>query len=487
MRDTYPITDKLIYVLTVGFFFGLLILPQDALEATETEQLIVFVQDGISPVDTAFQERRLPKIRKLADKMDVSVHVVDARRGASKEVTLTPLIVYQNHRGRSIYQGRTTTPDRMRNFIRTSRFIPQGEKPNRRENVPIWGEGRTRIWAPLKVTAMTGAVPQNFDRDSFISEALENIHSGFKKFHLWKKVDLGRADRGFYMDFHPWLSGDGRLHLSLALFSQFNCKAPVFESKLSGSWKDRKGLFRQGAAVMENAVAQIIKNPDSGDSFDPVGKNTPIRSWEDIGFPLPPEPEKKRTKLPRMIEIPKHWILVKPGQTDPPMIQFRFPAPLDGYAGEVTEGSGEFSLPESYRLDDAGGSIVIDTRSAVTMGNAVLDEAIRGSIMLYSKKYPDAKFVIESIESGGQALAFGKLIPTSVIGAFTLKGKSIELTCPAEFELVIGEDDTPNLLIRSTFKIDLRTFNIEGADGPEPARFTLLFDVNAILKSKEKS
>ena len=48
---------------------------------------------------------------------------------------------------------------------------------------------------------------------------------------------------------------------------------------------------------------------------------------------------------------------------------------------------------------------------------------------------------------------FGMDFMLGVIGAFTLKGKCIELTCPAEFELVIGEDDTPNLLIQSAFKV----------------------------------
>jgi hypothetical protein len=41
-------------------------------------------------------------------------------------------------------------------------------------------------------------------------------------------------------------------------------------------------------------------------------------------------------------------------------------------------------------------------------------------------------------------------------------------------------------LIRSAFKIDLRIFGIEEADGPAPARYTLLFDVNFLLKERKK-
>jgi len=65
-----------------------------------------------------------------------------------------------------------------------------------------------------------------------------------------------------------------------------------------------------------------------------------------------------------------------------------------------------------------------------------------------------------------------------------LKGKKIALNAKMEFEPVIGEDRKPRLLIRGAFKIDLRVFNIEGADGPAPARHMLLFDLNFILKER---
>ena len=131
-----------------------------------------------------FIERSLPVIQKMAQSMGVGVHVVDATRGAPMSVTLTPLLVYQNYRGRSIYQGRTTTPGRIRNFIRTSRYVPQGEAPHRRANIPVWSRDRSRLWAPLKVSSVTGSQPQNYRRDKFTAEALDNIKKGFRKFQL---------------------------------------------------------------------------------------------------------------------------------------------------------------------------------------------------------------------------------------------------------------------------------------------------------------
>ena len=242
-------------LLIAAIFCVVLLLPQYAGTASEAEQFIVFVQPNVSPAAQAFRQHHLPQIRKLAQTLGVDIQVVDARKGSPSTVGITPLMVYQNHRGRSIYQGRTTTPERIRNFIRTSRFVPQGKEPNRRENISIWEIGRSRTWAPLKVAPVSGTRPQNYDHEAFGAEALENIEKGFKKFRIQKTAELGRADRGFYMDFNPWLSEDGTLYLSLVLFSQFDCKAPVFQKKMSGPWQDYRNLFQQAAAV--NAVFEL--------------------------------------------------------------------------------------------------------------------------------------------------------------------------------------------------------------------------------------
>jgi polyisoprenoid-binding protein YceI len=218
----------------------------------------------------------------------------------------------------------------------------------------------------------------------------------------------------------------------------------------------------------------------------PLDNNVTEISWEKLGFPLPPAPQDKTTTVAVPSKLPHQWVLTTSGPADPPMIQFRFQAPLDNYAGEATSGRGEFNFPENLTLDGAQGFIEVDTDRSITMGDPVLDEAIRGSLMLYAKKYPTAKFIVDSVNSEGQPLTFGRQTAANIQGAFTLKGKSIPLNSMAEFEPIIAENGTPRLLIRSTFKIDLRVFDIEGADGPAPARHTLLFDVNFILKSKKE-
>lgn len=121
--------------------------------------LIVFHQPGRSAVDTQFMETQLPPIAAIAKSMGIGLRVVNAAKGAPPDVGITPLLVYQNHLGRSIYQGRSTTVDRVRNFLRTSRYVAQKEVPYVRARTPVWKLGRTRIWAPLKVAPVSGTAP----------------------------------------------------------------------------------------------------------------------------------------------------------------------------------------------------------------------------------------------------------------------------------------------------------------------------------------
>lgn len=103
------------------------------------EMLIIVLQDTGNPVEDHFKQSLLPGIRTVASDLGVELDVLTGNAALPEEVGITPLVVYQNHRGRSIYQGRTTTLDRIKNFIRTSRRIPQGKR-----KYTIEGRGRSR-------------------------------------------------------------------------------------------------------------------------------------------------------------------------------------------------------------------------------------------------------------------------------------------------------------------------------------------------------
>jgi len=477
-------TTAIIWILTVMF----LMTAGPVLAAVSDEQLIVFVQSGKSPVDRQFQSTHLPEVRRLAEQMDVAVAVVEAGAGAPGEVAITPLLVYQNFRGRSIYQGRTTTLSRVRNFIRTSRFVPQGEESLQRKQIPVWEKGRTRTWAPIKISRVTGTPPKGYDHEAFLKEAHNSLAKGFKKFRYQESIALGRADRGFYMDFYPWRADDGTLFLSLALYSQFHCKEPVFELKkqpIIGPWKDRKKMLRKAAAIMEREVEKRIQDPEGGDGFDPVARSTQEETWEVLGFPLPPAPEASRTAVAALSgEIPTSWTLDQPGPDDPPMIQLRFPAPLDQYTGEVTRGTGKLALTENRRVDGMTGYVEIDPKS-VTMGEPTLDEALQGSMFLYSRKFKTAAFHIEKVQGDADPIGWGRLTPAGMTGVFKLKGTDKPMSLPVEIEPIVGSDGQPRLLVRGAFQINLTEFDIEGADGPAPARNTLIFDVNLMFRKAQ--
>lgn len=450
--------------------------------ASAAEQMIVFVQPGGSSVDAAFQERSLPEIRKLAEAMQIQVHVVDASAGAPPEVAVTPLIVYQNHRGRSVYQGRYTTLERIRNFLRTSRFVPQASMDQVREDTLVWQSGRTRIWAPVKISGVTGAAPPGpgaHDHDAFVREARKAMESGLTRFRTEDRVSLSRADRGFYMDLYPWLSDDGTLFLSLALYSQFHCKSPVFETKtdpLVGPWEERSRLFREAARILEAAVAAQTADPAAGDGFDPVAASVPAPSWETIGFPLPEAPKAAAALPAAEGAIPRKWRLTLPGPDDPPVIQFHFAAPLDHYRGEITRFQGALELAGDRRLEGASGWVTADPAS-VTMGDGSLDSVLMGAMFLDVRNHPEAAFRITAIHGDGRPLAFGRMSVASMAGLFRLKGREIPLGMAIEIEPVLGADHEPRLLARGMFQIDLAVFGIEGADGPAPANRSLVIDL----------
>jgi polyisoprenoid-binding protein YceI len=471
---------KIIYRLGVVLIIWAAMLPVAANAEPATEELIIFIQQNNTPVSQTFQQNILPEIQKMAQDLQIPVKIIPVTpAGVPSEVKITPLIVYQNHFGRSIYQGRTTTLNRIRTFIRTSRFIPQGKEPLVREQTPVWKMGRSRIWAPVKITPVTGTRPHGYLDEDFRQEALDNIQKGFQHFQFMDPVSLERADRGFYMDFYPWVSPDNTLYLSFAVFSQFHCKEPVFHSRdnpLTGPWEDRGDLFQKAARLMETVVWEKVRDGQAGDGFDSVAGSIPIAGWDDIGLSLPPAPEKHTAKKVNS-EVPLSWVLLPPEKDQPSMVLFRFPAPLDNYSGEATRGMGEFQLPVNRNPAETTGYVEIDPKS-VTMGQPDLDKVIQSSIMLNTKQYPVSRFTILSGEGETQKITFGGLFPVVFHGNLEIKGKTIPLQAVMEIEPVLNDNGEPLLILKGNFTIDLNDFQIPGPDGPEESNHILLLDVN---------
>ena len=302
-----PALFKYILPLLAGIIISIL-QPGTSLCFAESdgETLFIVTQTDDNPVESHFIKEIRPEIKTIATGMGIKTVILHGSGKLPENVGITPLLIFQNYRGRSVYQGRTTSLKRISNFLRTSRRIPQGKEVFQLRNTPVWRTGRAFIWSPLKISSLGGTLPKLYDESDFQVEAFNSILKGFKNFRLKKAISAGRSDRGFYMDFYPWLAKDDTLYLSLALFSQFHCKKPVFTHKLTGTWKKRSRLFKQAAKTMEAEIARQIENPVNGDGFSPVQNNVQTVSWSNLGYTLPPPLWQTPGRFPNQLPFPSH-------------------------------------------------------------------------------------------------------------------------------------------------------------------------------------
>lgn len=455
--------------------------------ATAAEELIVFVQRGDSEIAARFAEIHLPRLTEAAEELGLPLRVKDVAEGAPPEITLTPLLVFQNPRGRMVFQGRYADPGKLTHFIRTSRVIPPAAETYTRRDIAILSDGRSRTAAPIKITALTGDAPQGHDPARFQARALAAVHSGFERFKVHGEAELGPTNRLFYMDFHPHLSASGTLSVAVQLFSQFHCIDPVF-SRLGdpvngpwdgASWDGAEQVFAEAGRILEQAVLSQIRSSQIGDGFDAVPNAVPVRSWEELGLALP-EAAAGETVVTAEIELPRRWV-IEPAEGDAPRVLFRFPPPLERYSGEVKEIRGELVLGADGSLAGARGWAEVET-STVTMGDSILDAAIRGK-MLRVASFPTSRFEIERVN--GPPLAFGRTSPVVVAGDFRMLGITLPVEVRGQVEPIIGADGLPRLKINATYRIPLwDIFRIEGPEGPDEARNTLVFHLDFLMKEE---
>jgi len=455
-------------------------------EDDAAELLLVYFENDGSPAATLFEQETLPFLRKLASDEDLELRVENPEDGAPAAVTISPLVVFQNHRGRSIYQGRTTTPERIQTFVETARWVPQEDTKLRRENVIVRKIERSTIASPIKIAPVSGSVPSGYVEASFQKDMRIAIEDGLRFSKLKAFVEQGRSDRAFYMDFYPWVSEKGTMYLSYALFSQFHCKKPVYfsseEDKMSGPWRKREDLFAKAATRLEEEVLKQLSR-DLGDGFVPVSAKASVSDWP----PLPDAPTNAVAAAADMTLV-REWV-ADPDAPGPPPILFQFPAPVDQYRGKITGISAELAFDEDLAISSLRGSFTADPKT-IDMGESDLNDALQGKSFLESKTFPQASFTIKEVDSD-YALAFGNLATFTMRGTFKLKGKEIPLTVVGDLEPTVspgaGSDTSaePRLRLRTAWSLDFSPWKIEQADGPTPQRHTLNFDLNLLLKPNQ--
>ncbi|MGE3965529.1 MAG: YceI family protein [Planctomycetota bacterium] len=452
-----------------------------AAEAVPPETLVVFVQPQRSDLARRFEANDLLEIELFAAYAGIPLRVISVTEGAPGEVALTPLIAFVNARGRAVYQGRYLDVDRLENFVRTFRRVPQSDQFLELPDAPVWRVGRMQVVVPIKITPLTGATSVAGSGDDvrfeFAQSARRAIEGAFSRFRRSEPARLGRSDRAFYMDFHPYRSPEGELFVTTELFSQFHCHTPVFSNRgdpLRGRWEERERVLASAARLLEEELVRQIANSDIGDAFDPVPADVPLKTWEEIGLPLPalarpvsgaatPDPDST---------VGAVWRTVEAERNDDPRVLFRFAPPLDHYSGAAKGASGtlEFRSPE-LRTGWCRFDVPV---SSVTMGHPDLDQHIRGPTLLDAERFPRAWF--EGTFTN-DPLQFGVQARATLDGQFVLRDTPVPLSATAFFELIVGEDGTTVLQVTGSFSLRLRaTYGIDGPDGPEPSRDTMLFD-----------
>ncbi len=461
----------------------LVLISQDA-NATNGE-LLLFHSGTDHSVTQDFLVNYAPRIEEMAKSQDIEVRRIDVSRGTTDMVYFTPAIVFQNYLGRSLYLGRYHCIDKIKTFIRTVRRLPHKDVVNRKDDVMVWGNEYAKIICPLKVTQLAGVLPDRFDRRAFKEKALAAIAEGTKNYEFLKHCDARRGDRLMYAALYPYCSRDGKLYISLEIYSQFNCVIPVykqFEDPISGSFNSLEKVFQKAGALIEEQILEQLESTEYGDGLLPIASSTPVKSFDELGYPLPPAPHREnKTTVSPNLTIPRKWIVEGPVGEAIPLINFNFPAPLESYTGEIKKMEGTLELGPGATISKSLASFSAVLES-MTMGDKSLDEHVAGMISLV--EYPKSSFSFIEVEVIDQpTLSFGSLTQILVRGTLDFKGLKALVSVTSQIEPILNEVGEPRLQVYAFFKMPLKEkWNVEGPEGPESASNFLDFHLNFLLK-----
>jgi polyisoprenoid-binding protein YceI len=142
---------------------------------------------------------------------------------------------------------------------------------------------------------------------------------------------------------------------------------------------------------------------------------------------------------------------------------FKLDAPLEAISGTAGGVSGSVTFdPENPAATK--GKIVV-TSASLTLLNSTQQTHMRGPDWLDAAKYPEITFETKELKNVN---TIGTNTTAEVVGTFTLKGVSKELTVPVKFTYMKDRLSarTPNqqgdlLIIRASFSIRRRDFNIQ--------------------------
>lgn len=446
----------------------------------ENEQLIIVTQAS----DKHFRDNCLPKLREWAAMEGIKIRQLEPTAGLPEKITATPAVLFQNLKGRAVYASRYAELGTIKNFVRTNRVRPQSQAIFCADEVLQWNNGRAKLNAPIKLTALQGEMDDKPIAIDFAKNALNALAEGMTNFRWQAEACLARTDRAFYCDVHPYLSAEGELFLSLEMFSMFNCIRPIFATgnqPLHASFDNYEQLLREAGRLFQEQIIVNINTSEIGDAWSPLPLSTPTNTWEALGLDIK-DIEVSTTVLPEDFELAQRWRMSGAAIPGVASLFFRFMEPLDRYAGEVPEFRGSLVLASNGSLQK--GSFIADLRS-LTMGMAELDDKVKRKY-IYTKRFPEASFAFD-LQKTGQSLLPGQTNRVPVEGVFTFMDRELPLLVQAELTPQLDEQGEQQLLVHVRFDLNVTdNFGVQGPDGPDPARKTMVFDLNFYMSPQSE-
>lgn len=445
------------------------------------EELVIFVQ---AAQQSEFTKNNLKTLEALLKEQGIPVQQLDVSTlGAPPEVSFTPFLVYRNHLGRKVYKGRHTTHQRLLNFIRTVRHLPEAAINYDEKEVFVKEYPRAALLLKPKITSPTGAIT-GVDLEAAAQKALLGLKKGLTDYAYHKSYGVSDGEELFYMNFYPYLAKDGKVYVSSELYAHYDCHTPIYQQyQQPAVGNSIEEAFAKAGQQMLAEVTRQLEHSENGDAMNFLSKNTPLTPWDKLPLATIKAPQRSTTASSIAVTLPKNWALQGTITQDAPLLTFNFPAPLRHYGGELKQVAGSIQLPNNQSLAAAKGSFIVDVHS-LQMGEADLDNYVKSTVLMVNQ-HPKATLTFKKIVGDDLNLQLGRLTVAQVEAQLELLGKSSTVLANTSFEPIISADGVLLLQVQTQFTAQdlLGNYDIEGPDGPAEANNQLLFQANFLMQS----
>lgn len=451
----------------------LLLLLMSAVSFGQGEKLIVFVQDTThSYADREFMAEYLPELIEYATSDQIEVVVKQSAQGVLASATCTPAIYFSTANDLKYFKGRYKELNRIKNFIRSSRSIPQSEAPDTIINCYTVRDGKMQYTMPIKVTPVEGTAKNIGLVSGSLDRLFKQDFSGASYKTLAIHPYFGRK---YYFDFHPFVDGK-KVYISVEVYSEFHCKKPIYRSEtpLVAKVDALADLVLSAKREALHAMFQNIDHGKYGDAHQVVLENNSVLTPESLGIKR--DAYQNTSQAPFPAQLPDNWVFERAINPKTPIIQFGIPNTI--YIGEISELSADLNLSTMQGHATA-------LQSTLFMGDDGLDASVQERIM--TKQFPSSTMRLNKVvKEPNTPINSYKTYEYLLMGELSFVGKTIDEEVLLNITPFMDEDNELKLYCNAEFKILLnRQFGIESGVGDSVEEDTVEFYLNFVMKSAQ--